>query len=455
MKVAKPQAWLAEPRCMSVTIKHLRPTSVNQSNTKTQLPQHKLPLTAPAEVDEHGNPFEVWVVQRSFALLAPVCRLGLVAALLFLCVADPAYHLLGLWSPAVPLRYLVAWHAAIALLFIACLLAGQRVQTHTARLRTLEVFSFTAALLFVWFGVISWLATGDLSIVAIAQLLLAAVFTLPGNFRRWIYGVQVLTMGLLLAWLDSSGKFLGQMHFANLLVIAGVAYAIDGYMLKNALTLFSQQCQVARERLRADSVLYNALPLDIAEELKTHHRVKAQSYPAMSILFADIVGFTQFAATRSPDEVLSILNELFSRMDALIDTDRVEKIKTIGDAYMAVSKEDPAALARLALSMQEVVVQYNLERAYQFSLRIGMHCGPTIAGVIGQKRFLYDVWSDAVNLASRMESTGVPDRIQTSEAMFQQLRTRFEFEERGLVDIKGKGPLRTYYLQGQQEAQPA
>ena len=440
---------------MSLTIEPLQPDSAGQAQSQTQLQAHGLPLTVPAEPDEHGNPFEVWVVQRSFALLAPVCRLGLGAALLFLCVADPAYHLLELWSPAVPLRYLVAWHAAIALLFAACLLAARRVQTHRARLRTLQAFFYTAALLFVWFGVISWLATGDLSIVAIAQLLLATVFTLPGTFRRWIYGIQVLATGVMLAWLDSSGKFLGQMHFANLLVIASVAYVIDGHMLKNARALFSQQCQIERERQRADAVLYNALPLDIAEELKTHQRVKAQSYPTMTILFADIVGFTAFAATRAPDEVLSILNELFSRMDALIDTQEVEKIKTIGDAYMAVSKDNPAALARLALCMQEVVAQYNQEQGYQFSLRIGMHCGPTIAGVIGQKRFLYDVWSDAVNLASRMESTGVPGHIQTSETIFAQLHPRFEFEERGLVDIKGKGLLRTYYLLGQQAARPA
>jgi class 3 adenylate cyclase len=153
--------------------------------------------------------------------------------------------------------------------------------------------------------------------------------------------------------------------------------------------------------------------------------------------------------------VLSILNELISEMDALIDPHEVEKIKTIGDAYVAVSKGNPTALAQLALSMNEVVAQYNAARGLQFSLRIGMHCGPTITGVIGHTRFLYDVWSDAFNLASRMESTGVPGRIQTSEALFQQLYKSFEFKERSLVDIKGKGPLRTCYLLGKQGLHPA
>jgi class 3 adenylate cyclase len=410
------------------------------------LQQHPPLLIAPTEVDEHGDPFEVWLVKRSFAMLAPVCGLGLTTILLFLCVVDPLYFMLDLWSPAVPLRYLVAWHAVIALLFVACIVVGRRPLGHAARLRALLFFFNTVALLFVWRGVVSWLTTGDLSTLAISQLLMATVFTFPGAHRRWIYGLQVLVLGLVLAWLDTSGRFLGQMHFANLLVIAGVAYVIDGYMLKNAKTLFTQQCQVALERKRADAVLYNALPLAIADELKTHHCVKAQSYPAMAILFADIVDFTQFASTKSPDEVLTILNELFSAMDTLIDTHQVEKIKTIGDAYMAVSKDNPAALARLALSMQDLVAQYNDKRGFQFSLRIGMHCGPTIAGVIGQKRFLYDVWSDAVNLASRMESSGEPGRIQTSEAIFQQLCPSFAFEERGLVDIKGRGLLRTYFL---------
>ena len=175
----------------------------------------------------------------------------------------------------------------------------------------------------------------------------------------------------------------------------------------------------------------------------------------MTILFADIVGFTDFASTRSPDEVLSILSELFSEMDTLTDIHRVEKIKTIGDAYMAVSKDNPEAIAQLALSMHNMIAQYNLIRGFQFNLRIGMHCGPTIAGVIGQKGFLYDVWSDAVNLASRMESTGMPGRIQTSEALFQCLRPRFAFEERGLVDVKGKGLVRTYYLLREQALMPS
>ena len=405
-------------------------------------------MSAAVDTDENGDPFEVWVVKRSFALLAPVCKMGLFATLLFLCVVDPLYFTWDLWSKAVPHRYLVAWHAVSALFFGGFLLASQNKGSHRARHNTLQVFVTTAVLLFVWFGVVSWLGTGDLSIVAIAQVLIAAVFTLPGNLRRWLYGLQCVALGLGLGWLDQSGKFLGQMHFVNLLVMAIVAYAMDGYMLKNARALFSETCRVARERRRADSVLYNALPTAIADELKANHCVKAQSFPAMAILFADIVGFTQFAAQREPEQVLAVLGELFSEMDVLVDAHQVEKIKTMGDAYMAVSNANATSIALLALAMQDLMQRYNASHGFPLALRIGLHCGPTIAGVIGSKRFLYDVWGDAVNLASRMESSGEPGRIQASEEVFQALKHGFAFEERGLTRIKGKGLLPTYFLLG-------
>jgi class 3 adenylate cyclase len=398
------------------------------------------------ETDENGDRFEVWLVNRSFALLAPVCWLGMALGLIFLCVADPLYAWLDSWSKAVPHGYLVGWHAVMVVFFASVLVLSPRAHSHATRLRVLQLFLAGTSLLFVWFGVVSWLGTGDLSLVAMVQVLIAAVFNVPGNFRRWFYGGQALLLGLALAWLDASGKFLGQMQFVNLLVVVAVAFVIDAHMLKNAVALFSEKCRATQERRRADAVLYNALPLHIAEELKAYGHVRAQSFPGMGIVFADIVGFTPFAAERAPDQVLGVLNALFSEMDALVDSNQVEKIKTVGDAYMAISKTDPAAVARLALSMQGLMPGFNAIHGFQLSLRIGLHCGPAIAGVIGRKRFLYDVWGDAVNVASRMESTGEPDRIHASEAMFSALQHHFDFEERGLVNIKGKGLLRTYFL---------
>lgn len=398
------------------------------------------------DTDENGDPFEVWVVKRSFGLLAPICRLGLVASAVFLIIADPLYFALDLWSQAIPQGYLVAWHVAMVLMFGGFLLTNRRVDSHAARYRTLVGFFAATTLLFVWFGVVSWIGTGDLSIVAIATIVIAAVLNFPGNLRRILYCVQAVGLCLALSLLDSSGRFLGQMHFANVILLAVVAFVIDGYMLRNALDLFHEKCLVAAERNRADTVLYNALPLDIANELKTHGKVKAQSHPGMAVLFADIVGFTQFAAERAPDQVLEALSEIFSEMDALLDASQVEKIKTIGDAYMAVSKAHPEAIASLALAMLRVMQQHNARNEFQFALRIGLHCGPTIAGVIGHKRFLYDVWGDAVNIASRMESSGTPGKIHVSEALYLALQDQFVFEERGITEIKGKGPMRTYFL---------
>ena len=404
------------------------------------------------ETDENGDPFEVWLAKRSYALMAPVCRLGLGAALLFLCVVDPLYFALDLWSNAVPLAWLASCHVAMALTFAGFVRAGQQTGSHRWREQCLKLFFVSTSLLFVCFGVVSWLGIGDLSMVAAAQIVVAAVFSYPGNFRRWLYGLQALTLGLCIGWLDRSGKFLDQIQYINLPLVAVVAYAMDGYMLKHARALFSETCRVAAQRKRADAVLYNALPVDVADELKAHHRVVARRYPCMAILFADIVGFTQFAAERVPDQVLAVLEELFSEIDALVDFHGVEKIKTIGDAYMAVSNTDVAALAGLALSMQAMMQRYQASQGFPFTLRIGMHCGPTIAGVIGQKRFGYDVWGDAVNLASRMESTGKPGAIQTSDAVFSALRDSFVFEERGPVHIKGKGAMPAYLLLGARDS---
>jgi class 3 adenylate cyclase len=402
----------------------------------------------PVEADENGDSFEVWLVKRSFALMAPVCQMGLAITLLFLCIADPVYYLLDLWRRAVPHSWFLTWHLSMAVFFFSVLLACPQARTHAQRQRFVLAFVASVTLLFAWFGVVSWLGTGDLSMLAIAEILISAVFFLPGYLRRWSYGLQALGTGLILAWLDRSGKFVGQMQFTNLMVIATVALVMDGYMWRNAHILFTEKCRVARARQRSDEVLHNALPPRIAEELKTHHRVQARSHPAMSILFADIVGFTEFAAQRSPEQVLNTLNALFSEIDALVDLHQVEKIKTIGDAYMAVSQTRPQALAGLALSMLDAMQRFNARQGLSLAWRIGMHCGPTIAGVIGHKRFLYDVWGDAVNLASRMESGGEPGRIHASEALYLALQQAFAFEARGLVALKGKGLLPTYFLLG-------
>jgi adenylate cyclase len=208
------------------------------------------------------------------------------------------------------------------------------------------------------------------------------------------------------------------------------------------------------EQDRSERLLLNVLPAAIAQRLKEQPGAIADSFASVTVLFADIVGFTRFADARPPENVVAVLNELFSGFDELADGFGVEKIKTIGDAYMAVGglplpKEDhAAAVADVALAMREVVERVNADTGGDLAVRIGIACGPVTAGVIGNRKFSYDVWGDTVNMASRMESHGIAGSIQVTSAVMRALCDRYDFEERGRIDVKGKGPTTTYLLIG-------
>jgi adenylate cyclase len=172
------------------------------------------------------------------------------------------------------------------------------------------------------------------------------------------------------------------------------------------------------------------------------------------VLFADIVGFTKFSESVSAEALVHVLNDVFTRFDGIADHRGLEKIKTIGDAYMAVAglpvlmADHAAQAAHMALDMIEDLNRYNEQSRYKLEVRIGISSGPAVAGVIGKRKFLYDLWGDVVNVASRMESHGLPGRIQVADSTRQQLGEPFVFEERGAVDIKGKGEMRTWFLNG-------
>jgi adenylate cyclase len=208
------------------------------------------------------------------------------------------------------------------------------------------------------------------------------------------------------------------------------------------------------ERAKSDRLLRNILPASIAERLRDRHQVIAESFQEVSVLFADIVGFTDLSSRVTPQDLVVMLNEMFSRFDALAERHGLEKIKTIGDAYMVVAgvpepRDDHAdALAAMALDMIDAVEAHNAEHGTSLSMRIGVNTGPVVAGVIGTKKFTYDLWGDTVNLASRMESNGVPGRVQVAEATWRLLRDRYAFEERGVIKVKGKGEVRAWLLVG-------
>ena len=211
------------------------------------------------------------------------------------------------------------------------------------------------------------------------------------------------------------------------------------------------------EQEKSERLLLNVLPKAIAERLKRGEENIADSYAEVSVLFADIVGFTILSTKVTPKQLIELLNRIFSAFDALSEKYGLEKIKTIGDAYMVVGglpnpRDDHAvAIAEIALDMQEHVEQFNKETSQGLSIRIGINSGPVVAGVVGTKKFLYDIWGDAVNTAARMESQGIEGRIQVTDATYQHLRDKYQLEERGVVDIKGKGEMNVYMLKGRKD----
>jgi len=228
--------------------------------------------------------------------------------------------------------------------------------------------------------------------------------------------------------------------------------------------------RVLVEQKISERLLLNVLPQAVAERLKQQSgaivdklldvnddsfvpRI-ADSFPDVTVLFADIVGFTQFSRDISPEKVVFVLNEIFSQFDGIADQRGLEKIKTIGDAYMAVCgtpvpvADHVALAAHMALDMVDALNAFNARHNHSLQMRIGINTGALVAGVIGKRKFIYDMWGDTVNTASRMESHGIAGRIQLSDMTRQRLGLPFILEERGAIEVKGKGRMQTWFLNG-------
>jgi PAS domain S-box len=219
----------------------------------------------------------------------------------------------------------------------------------------------------------------------------------------------------------------------------------------NALNDTLNALRVQQEQ--SERLLLNILPEEIANRLKRGDSTIADTFADVTVLFADIVGFTQLSARVSPTQLVSLLNEIFSTFDQLAEKHGLEKIKTIGDAYMVVGGlpipclDHAERIAKMALDMQEAISDFSNTHSQDFSIRIGINTGPVVAGVIGIKKFIYDLWGDTVNTASRMESHGLPGCIQVTSTTYHQLQEKYIFESRPAIDVKGKGLMNTYLLQ--------
>jgi len=211
---------------------------------------------------------------------------------------------------------------------------------------------------------------------------------------------------------------------------------------------------LAVEQEKSERLLLNILPASIAGRLKQGEQTIAERYSDVTVLFADLVGFTTLVKHTDPVELVGLLNDLFSRYDRIAGRLGLEKIKTIGDCYLVVGglpearPDHPEAVANMALEMLDVLEQFNAERRTKLRLRLGMHTGPVVAGVIGNQKFAYDLWGATVNLASRLQTSGVPNRIHLSADTGELLRHKFRLAERGAIACKGIGKVRTCLIEG-------
>ena len=283
----------------------------------------------------------------------------------------------------------------------------------------------------------------------------------PATQRRWMFAVMIFTGICFIAvdfalqvppkglmqnlsadyWsMEMAGNLAGFLFCG--IAMGGVAFQVINRAERN----------LAIERDRSDHLLKNILPVPIAERLKQSQDLIADDFEATTVLFADIVDFTRYTETVSPQQLITLLNSIFTAFDDLSQKHRAEKIKTIGDAYMAVagvptrSPNHAVQMAAMALDMQQVIMRHNRETGQSLQIRIGLHSGPVVAGVIGKQKFSYDLWGDTVNTAARMESHGLPGEIQVTPTTHALLKANFLFEERGTIEIKSKGPTKVFLL---------
>ncbi|HEY9898322.1 MAG TPA: adenylate/guanylate cyclase domain-containing protein [Pantanalinema sp.] len=276
----------------------------------------------------------------------------------------------------------------------------------------------------------------------------------------WPWFVAFLGVLVLAALTDKRFAPLG--HIDSQVVLSwttAAAIASFTVMLFGFFRYFLIQREEILEALRVEQdkserLLLNILPEEIAGRLKQQPGIIADGFPEVTVLFADLVGFTKLSEELSAQELVHLLDSIFTSFDHLTERHGLEKIKTIGDAYMVAGglpqpRPDHAeAIARLALDMRDAITRSPLAQRHDLAMRIGIHTGPVVAGIIGDTKFSYDMWGDTVNTASRMESHGLPGEIQVSEDTYGRLSVAFELEGRGSVAVKGKGEMPVYLLQG-------
>lgn len=397
--------------------------------------------------------FRQWLAAKSWTLCVRYCKVVLYLLPVAALAMDLPLLLGQRPQQLASLKELLAWQFAVGIASAAVLVADRCPPAREHAEGALYASCAAFMVLVTWIGVRSIQAGGTgIAIYAAGATFLAAVICTPLPVRLPMYVASLLAIAVT-AWSTAPESAATLNTIINTACVVVLCLAVDRHTYARAIDLFAERQALERERLRADHVLANVLPAAVAAELKANGVVRPRKVPKLGVLFADIVGFTDYARRLPPDALVFVLGDIFTRFDALVEREGVEKIKTIGDAYMAVSENDVAALCRLALGMRQALDNYNEANGTTLAMRIGVHTGPAVAGVLGVQRFLYDVWGDTVNVASRLESAGEPGSIQVSEAVVRQAGDGFAFRARGLVDLPGRGRMLTWWLLDPAEVQ--
>ena len=372
---------------------------------------------------------------------------SLIALLSFIWVG--IYGYLGIWlSALIPLTYQVVVVISLAIFF------------KTKRFRAFR--STQLAMILILPFVLQWslggFAAGSVvSLWAVIAPIGALMFIGLRQARPWFFGFAALIVasgvleGIHLLPRPAIPEGIRLMFFLlNLGAVALTAFLLLLYFVGEREKM---KAALDAEHIRSENLLLNVLPAPVAERLKRSSGVIADGFDSVTVLFADIVGFTPMSAALAPSEIVTLLNQVFTAFDQLVDTYGLEKIKTIGDAYMVaagvpVPRADHAeAIADLALDMRTELAKIREAIAAPLDIRIGIDSGPVVAGVIGKRKFIYDLWGDTVNTASRMESHGMSGEIHVTERAWNLLRHSHQLRDRGIIEVKGKGPMRTYFLE--------
>ncbi len=358
---------------------------------------------------------------------------------------------------------LVVWRLVNIVMLGTWLITAHRLGNNLApdTARQMTVVAIPLALLFcIWHALLSQTLAIDVSIYALVLLVIAGMIVTPSRLKLIAYPISfgILITGIALI---NPNPLVSYAVGVNAFCLTACAAVADEVWYRAAVHNFVLRKTLTEERSRADELLRNILPDAIADRLKRGENHVVEFHDDVSVLFADVVGFTQLAAELSPIRLIQLLETLFKAFDEIAERHGVEKIKTVGDAYMAAAGVPDAVpdhaerVARVALAMIATCDRLSRESGMPLNLRIGIDAGPAISGVIAQKRFAYDLWGDTVNTASRMETSGAVSRIHVTEAFRQRLGGHFVFERRGHLELKGKGLVPSHFLVSEAEARAA